>query len=86
MDYVHLLDQVIEKVLLTGKLLEAEWNRPGGPRGHGDKAEVDVEIEQQLRVSLLDLVACDYWGEETGRSSEINERALWQVPRLFPLA
>ncbi|MDH4565160.1 inositol monophosphatase [Pseudomonas sp. BN414] len=67
MDYVHLLDQVVEKVLLAGNLLEAEWNRPGGPRGHGDKAEVDVEIEQQLRVSLLDLVDCDYWGEETGR-------------------
>lgn len=37
-----------------------------GIRSHGDKAEVDVEIELILRQHLLALLACDFWGEETG--------------------
>lgn len=61
-----LLDQVMVHVIQVGELLVAEWVRPEGPRGLGDKAEVDVEIEQQLRKSLLQLLNCDFWGEETG--------------------
>jgi myo-inositol-1(or 4)-monophosphatase len=53
-------------VLSAGKLLSAEWERPEGPRGQGDKAEVDAEIESALRTSLLALLDCDFWGEETG--------------------
>lgn len=66
MNCVELLEQVIEKVLSAGKLLAAEWARPEGPRGSGDKAEVDVEIEMTLRTDLLALQDCDFWGEETG--------------------
>ncbi len=44
----------------------AEWQRPDGPRGPGDKADVDIEIESQLRPELLSLFDCDFWGEETG--------------------
>ncbi|MDT4824686.1 putative inositol 1-monophosphatase ImpA [compost metagenome] len=61
-----LLNQVIDQVSLVGQLLVEEWRRPQGPRGQGDKAAVDVEIEQQLRDALLKLFACDFWGEETG--------------------
>jgi len=61
-----LLDQVMVHVIQVGELLVAEWVRPEGPRGLGDKAEVDVEIEQQLRKPLLQLLNCDFWGEETG--------------------
>lgn len=57
----ELLKLVTEKVLLAGKLLAAEWDLPGGPRGYGDKAEA-------LRRGLLDLLPCDFWGEETGTS------------------
>ena len=32
-----------------------------------DKAEIDVEIEMLLRTELLELIYCDWWGEETGR-------------------
>ncbi|HBO6306279.1 MULTISPECIES: inositol monophosphatase family protein [Pseudomonadaceae] len=64
----ELLKLVTEKVLLAGKLLAAEWDLPGGPRGYGDKAEVDAEIEVVLRRGLLDLLPCDFWGEETGTS------------------
>lgn len=66
MNCVALLEGVIKTVLSAGRLLAAEWERPGGPRGGGDKAEVDVEIEVVLRRELLALLDCDFWGEETG--------------------
>jgi myo-inositol-1(or 4)-monophosphatase len=65
-DLKSLLDQVVAQVFLAGKRLTAEWGRAEGPRGFGDKAPVDVEIEQQLRKALLQLLPCDFWGEETG--------------------
>lgn len=62
---MELLLQVIESVLGAGRILAAEWQRPDGPRGTGDKADVDIEIEQVLRTDLLSLLDCDFWGEET---------------------
>lgn len=62
----HLLKPVTDIVLSAGKLLSDEWERPEGPRGQGDKAEVDAEIECVLRIDLLALLDCDFWGEETG--------------------
>lgn len=49
----------------AGLLLITEWQRPEGPRGSGDKADVDVEIESLLKPRLLQLLDCDFWGEET---------------------
>jgi myo-inositol-1(or 4)-monophosphatase len=63
-----LLTQTIEIVIGAGQLLIAEWARIDGPRGEGDKASVDLEIEQFLRQQLLELFNCDFWGEETGHS------------------
>jgi myo-inositol-1(or 4)-monophosphatase len=65
-DLPRLLDQVIELAVQAGLLIEKELARPDGPRGGGDKAEVDVEIEEMLRPELLQLLACDFAGEETG--------------------
>ncbi|MBX9754079.1 MAG: DUF2384 domain-containing protein [Pseudomonadaceae bacterium] len=65
-DLPRLLDQVIELAVQAGLLIEKELARPDGPRGGGDKAEVDVEIEEMLRPELLQLLACDFVGEETG--------------------
>jgi myo-inositol-1(or 4)-monophosphatase len=65
---ITLLEQVVNEVRLAGELLASEWERPAGPRGYGDKAAVDIEIEQQLRKSLLQLLDCDFWGEETGHA------------------
>ena len=62
----HLLTQTIEVVVRAGQLLIAEWARVNGPRGQGDKAAVDEEIEQFLHQHLLHLLPCDFWGEETG--------------------
>ncbi|RJG14358.1 inositol monophosphatase [Pseudomonas cavernicola] len=68
MDLSKLLILAIERVRAAGQLLIAEWQRPTGPRGQGDKAEIDVEIEAVLRRDLLQLLECDFWGEETGHS------------------
>lgn len=57
---------MIEAVERTGVLLALECVRPGGRRGSGDKAEIDVEIEILLRAELLAILDCDWWGEETG--------------------
>jgi myo-inositol-1(or 4)-monophosphatase len=73
MDYWALQKQVVNKVLCAGDLLAAEWSRPGGPRGHGDKADIDREIEEQLRADLLGLLSCDFWGEETGHQLSGDE-------------
>lgn len=61
-----MLNEVISLVLRTGALIAAEVARPGGPRGTGDKADIDVEVEILLREGLLQLQAGDFWGEETG--------------------
>lgn len=61
-----LLAQVTEIVERAGVLLSEEWSRPDGPRGQGDKAVIDLEIERFLRPELLSLLSCDFWGEETG--------------------
>lgn len=65
-DYGELLEQVTGIVEKAGRLLIAEWQRPDGPRGSGDKADVDIEIESVLKPGLLRLLNCDFWGEETG--------------------
>ncbi|MDH4564428.1 hypothetical protein DM872_02345 [Pseudomonas taiwanensis] len=61
-----LLDAVIALVREAGCLIAAELVRPGGPRGAGDKAEVDGEVEVMLRQGLTKLLPCDFVGEETG--------------------
>lgn len=62
----QLLPQVIKLVERAGVLLSQECVRPGGRRGKGDRAEIDVEIEDLLRAELLSILPCDWWGEETG--------------------
>lgn len=52
MTCTHLLKPVTEIVLSAGNLLCAEWERSKGPRGQGDKAEVDAEIESRLAIPL----------------------------------
>ena len=78
LDYAQVLKQVIREVVAAGELLVAEWQRPSGPRGSGDKADVDVEIESLLRTGLIEILNCDFWGEETG--SQLNgAEHLWVV-------
>ncbi|WP_374442692.1 inositol monophosphatase family protein [Pseudomonas panipatensis] len=62
----EILQDVISLAKSMGELLVQEWHRDGGPRGAGDKAEIDHEIEVRLRQELLALLDADFWGEETG--------------------
>jgi fructose-1,6-bisphosphatase/inositol monophosphatase family enzyme len=62
----HILHQVIKTVARAGVLLAQEYVRPGGRRGSGAKADIDIEIEMLLRAELLALFECDWLGEETG--------------------
>lgn len=64
---VNLLDHVISLTEAAADLLVKEWEREGGPRGQGDKADVDREIEVFLRSGLLRLLDADFWGEETSQ-------------------
>jgi fructose-1,6-bisphosphatase/inositol monophosphatase family enzyme len=68
LEFQQILPAVIEKVQRAGVLISSESVRPGGPRGFGDKADVDVEIEVLLKKDLLEIVSADWWGEETPHS------------------
>lgn len=73
-----MLNEVIPLILRAGTLIAAEADRPGGPRGEGEKADIDVEVEILLREGLLRLQAGDFWGEETG-SALTGARYCWVV-------
>ena len=77
MNYIETLDRVNEQVLDAGKLIIAEWERPSGPRGSGDKAAVYIEIEERLPVALLEINRCNFWGEETVASLSHAQYFWW---------
>lgn len=62
----NLLPAVIDLVVRAGEMIVSESFRPDGPRGSGDKAAIDLEVERLLREGLLQLLPCDFVGEETG--------------------
>jgi len=74
----NLLPAVTNLVLHAGERIIREALRPGGPRGSGDKAAVDLEVEQLLREGLLQLFPCDFVGEETGTQLS-GASACWVV-------
>src|SRR5204862_8041047 len=52
----------------AGDHLRRDFHRPGGARGHSDKAEADTEAELLIRARLLQAFpSWGYLGEETGR-------------------
>ncbi len=60
-----LLAPVIDAVSEAADMLVRESRRPGGPRGAGDKADIDVEIENHLAIRLMALLPARFVGEET---------------------
>ena len=60
------LADVIAAVADGGRMLAAEFSRPGGPRGGEHKAPIDLEIELMLRPRLLALIPGRFIGEEDG--------------------
>ena len=60
-----LLPSVMEAVNEAAAMLAEESRRPTGPRGGGDKAKIDVEIERYLADRLTVLLPAHFVGEET---------------------
>src|SRR6266508_6770226 len=75
------LEVAVEVAREAGATLRGEFHRPGGPRGHGAHADVDIEVERVIRARLLDAFPdWGYRGEETGNAvADPPPRYLWLV-------
>jgi ADP-ribosyl-[dinitrogen reductase] hydrolase len=83
MTYIHsslvaLLEPVVAAVREGGDMLKAEFHRPGGPRGHGEHALIDAEVENRLKRRLLAAMPCGWLGEETAGIAT-SDGDLWIV-------
>lgn len=66
-DLALALEVAVAAARQAGALIRQEFERPGGPRGHGDHAPVDTEAEAGIRRRLLDAFpGTGFRGEETG--------------------
>jgi len=74
------LEAARRAALEAGDLLRADFHRAGGPRGHVDKAEADVEAERLIRDVLLRAFPdWGFLGEETGRVTAKPGAPIWLV-------
>jgi ADP-ribosylglycohydrolase/fructose-1,6-bisphosphatase/inositol monophosphatase family enzyme len=74
------LSVAVESALQAGALLRADFHRPGGARGGGDKADADTEAEREIRARLM--AAFPRWGyrgEETGVQPGDPGEPIWLV-------
>jgi len=80
MDLSRALDVAVTAARSAGQLLREDFHRAGGPRGHDDKAEADVEAEELIRQRLLSAFPdWGFLGEETGREPAGPGAPLWLV-------
>ncbi len=76
----QLLQDVIALVAQAGQMIRDEFYRPGGPRGGGDKADIDVEVENFLRAALQQrLPGSAVLAEERGHSGDESAEHTWLV-------
>lgn len=75
------LAAAVEAAREAGRRLREEFHREGGPRGGGDKAEIDTEVERYLRDALLPRFPWNWRGEETGftPAADWAETRCWVV-------
>lgn len=76
------LDIAIKAARAAGDLLRADFHRPTGPRGEGDKAPADTEAEQLIRGILLGWDSGSdfgFLGEETGTVPGAPGAPIWVV-------
>ncbi len=73
-----LLAVAVEAAREAGRMLRAEFHRPGGIRGAGSLAEVDAEVEGVLKARLRDALPCNWLGEETDPVDGADDR-VWVV-------
>ena len=74
-----LLPSVIAAAEAAGRILAAEFARADGPRGAASHADVDEEIEADLREQLLALLPARWRGEETGLRAGPGSALCWLV-------
>lgn len=73
------LETAIAAALAAGERLRTEFLQPGGPRGGGEKADIDEEVERDIRGRLIEnFPDWSYRGEETG-SSNLDSEYRWLV-------
>ena len=75
----ELLLPVIAAAEAAGRILAAEFARADGPRGAASHADVDEEIEADLREQLLALQPARWRGEETGLRAGPGGAFCWLV-------
>lgn len=75
------LDTAVKAAQVAGEMLRAEFYRSDRPRGRGEHAEIDAEMEAEIRKILMSLHAdWGYYGEETGRQEGHDSGShLWLV-------
>jgi ADP-ribosylglycohydrolase/fructose-1,6-bisphosphatase/inositol monophosphatase family enzyme len=74
------LEHAIRAARDAGALLRADLHRPGGPRGHVDKADADTEAECLVRGRLLEAFpGWGFVGEETGAVEGDPANPIWVV-------
>ena len=79
-DLKHALAVARDAAVAAGDLLRADFHRPGGPRGGGDKAAADTEAELLIRGRLTAAFASwSYRGEETGAEAGDAGAPVWLV-------
>src|SRR5438552_3041835 len=81
--YAEALRVATEAALAAGQRLRAEFHRPGGPRGAGEHADVDEEVERdEIRPRLTTgFPGWGYRGEETRphRAPQDDAGHVWLV-------
>jgi ADP-ribosyl-[dinitrogen reductase] hydrolase len=74
------LSVAVESALAAGAHLRADFHRPGGARGGGDKADADTEAEREIRSRLMAAFPrFGYRGEETGVQAGEAGEPVWLV-------
>lgn len=80
MSFSHLLPLATAAARRAGDILRADFERPDGARGRGDKADADVEAERAI-TAILRAAHPDFGflGEETGRMEGRAGNPVWVV-------
>lgn len=78
-DYNEALQRAIAAAHEAGAILRAEFHRPGGARGLGEKAEIDELAETLIRQRLTERFAWHFRGEETGFTPGTDPSHCWLV-------
>jgi ADP-ribosylglycohydrolase/fructose-1,6-bisphosphatase/inositol monophosphatase family enzyme len=73
------LEVAVDAAREAGAMLRADFHRPDGARGGGDKAEADTEAEHAIRRRLTQAFPWRYLGEETGRADGEAGSPVWVV-------